>query len=78
MTYGADFDIIRTMEVKDVAANLDKHEAVCAERWKTAFNKFEDMESSINRIESILIAVSGTIIVGGAGLIIGFFNFHGV
>ena len=53
------------MELNEVAANLDKHEAVCAERWKTAFNKFEDLEKQINRIESIMIAVAGTLIVGG-------------
>ena len=53
------------MELNEVAAELAKHEAVCAERWKTAFNKFEDLEKQINRIESIMIAVAGTLIVGG-------------
>jgi len=53
------------MELNEVAANLDKHEAVCAERWKTAFNKFEDVETQINRIETIMIGVAGTLIVGG-------------
>ena len=52
------------MELNEVAANLDKHEAVCAERWKTAFNKFEDVETQINRIETIMIGVAGTLIVG--------------
>ena len=46
------------MELNEVAANLDKHEAVCAERWKTAFNKFSD-------VETIMIGVAGTLIVGG-------------
>ena len=53
------------MELNEVATDLAKHEAVCAERWKTAFNKFEDLEKQINRIESIMIAVAGTLIVGG-------------
>ena len=53
------------MELNEVAANLDKHEAVCAERWKTAFNKFSDVETQINRIETIMIGVAGTLIVGG-------------
>jgi hypothetical protein len=53
------------MELNEVAANLDKHEAVCAERWKTAFNKFEDVETQINRIETIMIGVTGTLIIGG-------------
>ena len=53
------------MELNEVAANLDKHEAVCAERWKTAFNKFSDVETQINRIETIMIGVAGTLILGG-------------
>jgi hypothetical protein len=53
------------MEVNEVAAELAKHEAVCAERWKTAFNKFADVEKQINRIETIMIGVAGTLIVGG-------------
>ena len=53
------------MEVTEVAAELAKHEAVCAERWKTAFNKFEGIEDQINRIETIMIGAAGAIIVGG-------------
>lgn len=57
------------MEEATVAANLAKHEAVCAERWKTVFNKMEDHEEQINRVETILIAVAGGIIAGGGGVI---------
>ena len=64
------------MNVEDVAANLDKHEAVCAERWKTAFNRFDDMEQSINRLETILISCAGAIIVGGASLIVTMAYIH--
>ena len=53
------------MEVTEVAAELAKHEAVCAERWKTAFNKFQGIEDQINRIETIMIGAAGSIIVGG-------------
>ena len=53
------------MELNEVAADLAKHEAVCAERWKTAFNKFSDVEQQINRIETIMIGVAGTLIVDG-------------
>ena len=49
----------------DVANDLAKHEIQCAERWKTAFNKFADVEAQINRIETIMIGVAGTLIVGG-------------
>ena len=69
------------MDTEELAAELEKHEAICAERWKTVFNqltgieersgkRFDSVESSITRIETILISVAGTIIVGGAGVII--------
>ncbi len=64
------------MEVQQVANDLAKHEAVCAERWKTAFNRFDDMDSNIKRIESIIIASAGTIIVGAAGIIISIWLMH--
>ena len=65
------------MEVEQVANDLAKHEAVCAERWKTAFNRFDDMDNNIKRIESIIIASAGTIIVGAAGIIISIWLMHG-
>ena len=75
------------MDVNEVAGELAKHEAVCAERWKTIFNKITDMEkgadrrftnmdNQVSRIETILISVSGTIIVAGAGIIITMFSMH--
>ena len=57
------------MDAKTVANDLAKHEAVCAERWKTAFNRFDDLDDSVKRIETILISAAGTIIVAGCGLI---------
>lgn len=54
------------MDAEQVANDLAKHEAVCAERWKTAFNRFDDMENSIKRIETILISACGGLIVGAA------------
>tara|TARA_A100001035_G_C27418901_1_gene336324 strand:+ start:64 stop:258 length:195 start_codon:yes stop_codon:yes gene_type:complete len=64
------------MDAEDVAAELIKHEAVCAERWKTAFNRFNDLDESVKRIETILISAAGALIVGGAGLIITMWNIH--
>ena len=54
------------MDAEKVAADLAKHEAVCAERWKTAFKRFDDMDENVKRIETILISCAGAIIVGGA------------
>jgi hypothetical protein len=64
------------MDAEQVAADLAKHEAVCAERWKTAFNRFDDMDDNIKRIESIIIASAGTIIVGATGIIISIWLMH--
>ena len=64
------------MDAEDVAAELIKHEAVCAERWKTAFNRVNDLDESVKRIETILISAAGALIVGGAGLIITLWNVH--
>ena len=64
------------MDVETVAADLAKHEAVCAERWKTAFNRFDDIDDNVKRIESIIIAAAGTIIVGGAGLLTTMWLMH--
>ena len=64
------------MDVETVAADLAKHEAVCAERWKTAFNRFDDIDNNVKRIESILIASAGSIIVGGAGILVTILFMH--
>ena len=75
------------MDVNEVAAELAKHEAVCAERWKTIFNKITDMEKGadgrftnmdthVSRIETILISVSGTLIVAGGRIIWTMLSMH--
>ena len=48
---------------------MSSHEAMCEERWKTCFNRFDDVDSSISRIETILISSAGAIIVGAVTLI---------
>lgn len=64
------------MDAEKVAADLAKHEAVCAERWKTAFRRFDDMDENVKRIETILISCAGAIIVGGCALIITMSELH--
>lgn len=64
------------MDVNEVAAELAKHEAVCGERWKTAFNKFDDMETQITRIETILIGGTSTLLIAGSGIIWTMLSMH--
>tara|TARA_R100001460_G_scaffold82097_1_gene123109 strand:- start:8105 stop:8302 length:198 start_codon:yes stop_codon:yes gene_type:complete len=64
------------MDANEVAAELAKHEAVCAERWKTAFNKFNDLEQQVTRIETILIGAAGTMLCGGLGVLWTIISMH--
>ena len=63
-------------EAKQVKMDLEKHEAICDERWKTAFNRFDDFDNSIKRIEQILIGGSGAVILFMAGLIVTMATIH--
>ena len=65
-----------TADIVALDKRMSSHEAMCEERWKTCFNRFDDMDKSIGRIESILIAASGSLIVGGAILILTMWNIH--
>jgi len=73
--------------VEAVAAELAKHEAICAERWKTIFNKIEDIESESDnrfnridekttRIESILIGCAGFLLVTLSGVVATMMTMH--
>ena len=62
------------MEQIDRISELEKnqyaHEVQCDERWKTCFQRLEDVEVSLNRIESRMLAIGGTVIVFLAGVIV--------
>ena len=73
--------------VEAVAAELAKHEAICAERWKTIFNKIDDIESESDnrfnridekttRIESILIGCAGFLLVTLSGVVATMITMH--
>ena len=68
-------------EIMEVDARLTTHEAICAERWKTVFNQLEGIEkrsgirfdnvgSSITRLETILISAAATGLLAGVGVIV--------
>jgi len=66
------------MDAHEVAAELVKHEAVCAERWKTAFNRFDKIDNQVARVETIMISCAGAIIVGGLGVLFTIITMHTV
>lgn len=74
-------------ETKQLAAALEKHEAVCAERWKTVFNNLESMErgadkrfngieEQASRIETIILTSAGTLIVTLTGIVASMISMH--
>lgn len=55
---------VRVMEVEMAA-----HEAQCEERWKTTFNRLNDIDEGVARIESRLIAGGGATLLFLMGLL---------
>ena len=51
------------VKTSDVKAQIDTHEAVCAERWKETILR-------IKRIEHILIGTAGTMLLFMASIIL--------
>lgn len=62
------------METNDKVTDLEKglfaHEVMCEERWKTCFQRLEDVENSLNRIETRMTHMGGTVILFLAGVIV--------
>jgi hypothetical protein len=63
-------------EIEKVAMDLAKHEAVCAERWKTAFNRFDSLDTQVQRIEEIIMYCAGGTILFLGGLIVTLVTLH--
>lgn len=58
------------MEILRLQNELLTHEVQCEERWKTTFNRLEDIESAILRMEQRQIQMGGGVIVFLAGLVV--------
>jgi len=74
-------------EIEQVAAELAKHEAICAERWKTVFNNLETMEKGaekrfngiddqVSRIETILLGCAAFLLMSAFGLLVTMITMH--
>jgi hypothetical protein len=72
-------------ENEDIEGRLTTHEAICAERWKTVFNQLEGMEGraskrfdavedSVSRLETVLFSAAGGGIVGLATIVFTFYT----
>jgi hypothetical protein len=56
--------------INDLELEMARHEAQCEERWKTTFNRLNDIEDGLKRIENRIMVAGGSIIVFLAGVIV--------
>tara|TARA_Y100001937_G_scaffold102953_1_gene141751 strand:- start:881 stop:1084 length:204 start_codon:yes stop_codon:yes gene_type:complete len=63
-------------EMNKIRIDLAKLETAVAERWKTAFNRFDEIEERLNRIDTYIISGAGGVILFMAGLIVTLLTIH--
>ena len=56
--------------VREIELEMAQHDAQCEERWKTTFNRLQDIEDHLKRIETRIMLGAGSLIVFLAGVII--------
>ena len=56
--------------INDLELEMARHEAQCEERWKTTFNRLNDIEDGLKRIENRITVSGGSIIIFLAGVIV--------
>lgn len=56
-------------ELIRLQSELITHEVQCEERWKTTFNRLEDIEAALLRMENRQMQIGGAVIVFLAGLV---------
>lgn len=52
-----------------IESRMAAHEAQCEERWKTTFNRLDDIGDHLERIESRVLTGGGTVIIFLLGLL---------
>ncbi len=62
--------------IRDLERQVAINERESEERWKTIFRRLERQEQQIDRIENILIAACGAIILGGGSVIVTILIMH--
>ena len=50
------------------------HEAQCEERWKTIFARLEVLEEKMDRLQTMLLVATGTVILFLGGIILTLVN----
>ena len=58
-----------SLELHDLEIAFKAHEAQCEERWKTIFARVDDNSKHLQRIETRMLGMGGTIILFLAGIV---------
>ena len=57
-------------KVHDLELFMATHDAQCEERWKTTFNRLEEIDTTLARIEGKIIHAAGAAILILGGLVV--------
>lgn len=57
-------------KVQHIEVSMAAHDSQCEERWKTTFNRLEDIESTLERIEGKIVTMAGAAIIFLGGLVV--------
>jgi hypothetical protein len=55
--------------IRQIEIEMAQHDAQCEERWKTTFNRLQDIEDGMKQMESRLLMGAGSMILFLAGVI---------
>jgi|TARA_Y100000033_G_C2707707_1_gene91776 hypothetical protein len=55
--------------VREIEVEMASHEAQCEERWKTTFNRLNDIDEHLQRIENRILAGGGATLLFLMGLV---------
>ena len=56
--------------VREIEVEMAQHDAQCEERWKTTFNRLQDIEDAMKQMESRILMGAGSMILFLAGVIV--------
>ena len=62
-------DLDLDSRVREIEVEMASHEAQCEERWKTTFNRLNDIDEHLQRIENRILAGGGATLLFLLGLV---------
>ena len=63
--------------ISKMELELATHEVQCEERWKTTFTRLENIETTLQKMDSRMLSMGGTVILFLAGVLVTLANAHG-